>query len=97
MATLKSDDKRTEKASGEIKQTSRASGWSRTPSGYSGEQESVGEAAKTRKVTQGQGEAMLRGEPESELGKQGARLGIAGMDGSLIPIVRIETDEKAEK
>jgi hypothetical protein len=50
-----------------------------------------------RKVTQAHGEAMLREEPESELGKQGARLVIAGMDGSMIPIVSIETSEKGRK
>ncbi len=76
-----------------------------------GADESFGEAVKkikehygievptsaTRNVTQGHGEAMLQGEPESELGKQGARLVIAGMDGSMIPIVRIETDEKGRE
>lgn len=50
-----------------------------------------------RKVTQAHGEAMLREEPQSELGKQGARLVIAGMDGSMIPIVSIETSEKGRK
>ena len=50
-----------------------------------------------RTVTQAHGEAMLRDEPESELGKQGARLVIAGMDGSMIPIVSIETTEKGRE
>jgi hypothetical protein len=50
-----------------------------------------------RKVTQAHGEAMLREEPVSELGKQGATLVIAGMDGSMIPIVSIETSEKGGK
>jgi len=50
-----------------------------------------------REVTQTHGEAMLRDEAESELGKQGARLVIAGMDGSMIPIVSIETDEKGRE
>jgi len=50
-----------------------------------------------RKVTQAHGEAMLREEPQSELGKQGARLVVAGMDGSMIPIVSIETSEKGRK
>ena len=76
-----------------------------------GADESFGEASKkikehygievpisaTRKVTQGHGEAMLREEPESELGKQGARLVIAGMDGSMVPIVSIKTDEKGRE
>jgi hypothetical protein len=76
-----------------------------------GADESFGEAAKktkehygievpisaARKVTQAHGEAMLREEPYSELGKQGARLVIAGMDGSMIPIVSIETDEKGRE
>jgi hypothetical protein len=76
-----------------------------------GADESFGEAAKkmrehygievpisaTRKVTQAHGEAMLREEPQSELGKQGARLVIAGMDGSMIPIVSIETTEKGRE
>lgn len=76
-----------------------------------GADESFGKAAKkiqehygievplsaARKVTQAHGEAMLREEPESQLGKQGARLMIAGMDGSMIPIVSIETDEKGRK
>lgn len=51
----------------------------------------------TRKVTQAHGESMLQEEPQSELGKQGARLVIAGMDGSMIPIVTIETDEKGRE
>jgi hypothetical protein len=51
----------------------------------------------TRKVTQAHGEAMLQEEPEGELGKQGARLVIAGMDGSMVPIVSIETDEKGQE
>jgi len=51
----------------------------------------------TRKVTQAHGETMLREEPDSELGKQGARLVIAGMDGSMIPIVSIKTDEKGRE
>ena len=50
-----------------------------------------------RKVAQAHGEAMLRDEAESELGKQGARLVIAGMDGSMIPIVSIKTDEKGRE
>jgi hypothetical protein len=50
-----------------------------------------------RKVTLAHGEAMLREEPKSELGKQGARLVIAGMDGSMIPIVSIETDKKGRE
>jgi hypothetical protein len=76
-----------------------------------GADSSFGEAAKkvkehygievpisgVRKVTQGHGEAMLREEPQSELRKQGARLVIAGMDGSMIPIVSIESDEKCRK
>ncbi len=76
-----------------------------------GADESFGEAAKkikehygievpisaTRTVTQAHGEAMLREEPESELGKQGARLVIAGMDGSMVPIVSIKTDEKGRE
>jgi len=76
-----------------------------------GADESFGEAAKkmkehygievpisaTRKVTQAHGEAMLREEPQSQLGKQGARLVIAGMDGSMIPIVSIETNEKGRE
>jgi hypothetical protein len=51
----------------------------------------------TRTVTQAHGEAMLREEPASELGKQGARLVIAGMDGSMVPIVSIRTDEKGRE
>jgi hypothetical protein len=76
-----------------------------------GADESFGEAAKkikehygievpisaTRTVTQAHGEAMLREEPESELGKQGARLVIGGMDGSMVPIVSIKTDEKGRE
>lgn len=76
-----------------------------------GADESYGEAAKkvkehygievpisgVRKVTQAHGEAMLREEPQSELGKQGARLVIAGMDGSMIPIVSIENSDKGRK
>jgi hypothetical protein len=76
-----------------------------------GADQSFGEAAKkikehygievpisaTRTVTQAHGEAMLREEPESELGKQGARLVIAGMDGSMVPIVSIKTDEKGRE
>jgi len=76
-----------------------------------GADESFGEGAKkvkehygievpisgVRKVTQAHGEAMLREEPQSELGKQGARLVIAGIDGSMIPIVSIETSEKGRK
>jgi hypothetical protein len=76
-----------------------------------GADDSYGEAAKkvkehygievpisgVRKVTQAHGEAMLREEPQSELGNQGARLVIAGMDGSMIPIVSIETSEKGRK
>jgi hypothetical protein len=76
-----------------------------------GADESFGEAAKklkehygievpisgVRKVTQVHGEAMLREEPPSELGKQGARLVIAGMDGSMVPIVSIKTDEKGRE
>ena len=76
-----------------------------------GADESFGKAAKkikehygievplsaARTVTQAHGEAMLREEPESQLGKQGARLMIAGMDGSMIPIVSIETDKKGRK
>jgi hypothetical protein len=50
-----------------------------------------------RKVTLAHGEAMLREEPESELGKQGARLVIAGMDASMIPIVDTETGEKGRQ
>lgn len=62
-----------------------------------GADESFGKAAKkikehygievptsaARTVTQAHGEAMLQQEPESELGKQGARLVIVGMDGSI--------------
>jgi len=76
-----------------------------------GSDQSFGEAAKkikehygievpisaTRKVTQAHGEAMLQQEPEGELGKQGARLVIAGMDGSMVPIVSIRTDEKGRE
>jgi hypothetical protein len=76
-----------------------------------GADESFGEAAKkmkehygievpisaTRTVTQAHGETMLREEPDSELGKQGARLVIAGMDGSMVPIVSIRTDEKGRE
>jgi hypothetical protein len=76
-----------------------------------GADESFGEAAKkvkehygievpisgVRKVTQAHGEAMLGEEPKSELRKQGARLVIAGMDGSMIPIVSIETNDKGRK
>jgi hypothetical protein len=76
-----------------------------------GADESFGEAAKkmkehygievpisaTRKVTQSHGEAMLREEPQSQLEKQGARLVIAGMDGSMIPIVSIETNKKGRE
>ena len=76
-----------------------------------GADESFGEASKkikehygievpisaTRTVTQAHGEAMLREEPDSELGKQGARLVIAGMDGSMVPIVSIRTDEKGRE
>jgi hypothetical protein len=76
-----------------------------------GADESFGEAAKkikehygievpisaTRTVTQEHGEAMLREEPDSELGKQGARIVIAGMDGSMVPIVSIRTDEKGRE
>jgi len=76
-----------------------------------GADESFGEAAKkikehygievpisaTRTVTQAHGEAMLQQEPEGELGKQGARLVIAGMDGSMVPIVSIKTDEKGRE
>jgi hypothetical protein len=76
-----------------------------------GADESFGEAAKkikehygievpisaTRTVTQAHGETMLREEPDSELGKQGARLVIAGMDGSMVPIVSIKTDEKGRE
>jgi hypothetical protein len=36
-------------------------------------------------------------EPNSELGKQGARLVIAGMDGSMVPIVSTKTDEKGRE
>jgi hypothetical protein len=50
-----------------------------------------------RKVTLEHGEAMLREEPKSELGKQGARLVIAGMDGSMIPMVSIKTDRKGRE
>jgi hypothetical protein len=76
-----------------------------------GADESFGKAAKkikehygievpisaTRTVTQAHGEAMLLEEPESELGKQGARLMIAGMDGSMVPIVSIKTGEKGRE
>lgn len=51
----------------------------------------------TRKVTQSHGEAMLLEEPASELGKQGARVVIAGMDGSMVPIVSTKTDEKGRE
>jgi hypothetical protein len=50
-----------------------------------------------RKVTQEHGEVMLGEEEESELGKQGAREVIAGMDGSMIPIVSIKTSEKGRR
>jgi hypothetical protein len=50
-----------------------------------------------RKVTQEHGGQMLGEEEESELGKQGARLVIAGMDGSMIPIVSIKDDGKGRK
>jgi len=76
-----------------------------------GADESFGEAAKkikehydievpisgVRKVTQAHGEAIVREEPQGELGKQGARLVIAGMDGSMIPIVSIGANEKGRK
>ena len=76
-----------------------------------GADESFGKAAKkvkehygievpisaVRNVTQGHGESMLRQEPVSELGKGGSRLVIAGMDGSMIPIVSIKTDEKGRE
>jgi len=76
-----------------------------------GADESFGKAAKkikehyrvevpisaTREVTQTHGERMLLEEPESKLGKQGARLVIAGMDGSMVPIVSIKTDEKGRE
>lgn len=51
----------------------------------------------TRTVTQSHGDTMLQEEPDSELGKQGARLVIAGMDGSMVPIVSIKTDEKGRE
>ena len=50
-----------------------------------------------RKETQEHGERMLEEEEESELSKQGARLVIAGMDGSMIPIVSIKTSEKGRE
>jgi len=50
-----------------------------------------------RNVTQEHGGQMLANEEESELGKQGARLVIAGMDGSMIPIVNIKDEEKGRK
>jgi hypothetical protein len=76
-----------------------------------GADESFGKAAKkikehygievpvsaTRQVTQAHGKAMLQEEPESRLGKQGARLVIAGMDGSMVPIVSTKTDEKGRE
>jgi Uncharacterised protein family (UPF0236) len=50
-----------------------------------------------RNVSQEHGGQMLANEEESELGKQGARLVIAGMDGSMIPIVSIKDKEKGRK
>jgi len=40
---------------------------------------------------------MLQEEPKSDLGKQGARLVIAGMDGSMIPMVSTKTDKKGRE
>jgi hypothetical protein len=76
-----------------------------------GADESFGKAAKkikehygievplsgVRGITQTHGEAILKDEGEIELGKQGARLVITGMDGSMIPIVSTKTDKKGRK
>jgi hypothetical protein len=50
-----------------------------------------------RVMTLAHGKAMLEQEAESELPKQGARLVITGMDGSMVPIVSIETNEKGQQ
>jgi hypothetical protein len=50
-----------------------------------------------RKLTQEHGNAMLADEPVRELRQSGARCVIAEMDGSMIPIVSIETEEKGRK
>jgi uncharacterized protein UPF0236 len=50
-----------------------------------------------RNVTLDHGGQMLRDEEESELGKQGARVVIGGMDGSMIPIVSIKDEGKGRK
>lgn len=50
-----------------------------------------------RAVTQEHGEAMLGQELIRELGKGGARLVIAEMDGSMIPTVSTELEEKGRK
>lgn len=54
-------------------------------------------ASATRKTSLEHGEAMGGEEPVKELPKQGAAVVIAEMDGSMIPIVTIETDEKGRK
>ena len=51
----------------------------------------------TRKVSLDHGEAMGGEEPVKELPKQGARVVIAEMDGSMIPIVSTESEEKGRK
>ena len=51
----------------------------------------------TRKVSLEHGEAMGGEEPVKELPKQGARVVIAEMDGSMIPIVNTENEEKGRK
>ena len=50
-----------------------------------------------RKMTQEHGEAMLAQESVRELSKGGARVMIAEMDGSMIPTVEIETEEKGRE
>ena len=50
-----------------------------------------------RKVTHEHSEQMLADEEENKLGKQGARFVIAGMDGSMIPIVSVKDEERGRK
>jgi uncharacterized protein UPF0236 len=50
-----------------------------------------------RNLTEEHGEAMQADEPARELGQGGARRVIAEMDGSMIPIVSIESEEKGRK
>jgi hypothetical protein len=47
-----------------------------------------------RVMTLAHAKGMLEQEPECELAKQGTRQVIAGMDGSMVPIVSIKTNEK---